>query len=80
VSGILSSTGGEIRNGEIKFEGKDIKSIRTDQLVHLGMTLLPEGRRVFKNMTVRENLASYQDVLRSQEEEWLIVGYRLLVN
>ena len=42
VSGILSSTGGEIRNGEIKFEGKDIKGIRTDQLVHLGMTLLPE--------------------------------------
>lgn len=56
MSGILSAAGGEIRNGEIKFEGKDIKGIRTDQLVHLGMTLLPEKRRIFKNMTVRENL------------------------
>lgn len=56
VSGVLPATDGEIRTGEIEFDGKNIKGLRTDQLVHLGMTLLPEGRRVFKNMTVRENL------------------------
>lgn len=52
----MPATDGEIKNGEIQFDGKNINGLRTDQLVHLGLILLPEGRRVFKNMTVRENL------------------------
>jgi len=56
VSGLLEETGGTIESGEILFEGKNIKGFRTDELVIKGMSLVPEGRRVFPTMTVYENL------------------------
>jgi len=56
VSGLLPATDGSIDNGEILFEGKRIKGLRTDELVAKGMSLVPEGRRVFPTMTVLENL------------------------
>ncbi len=56
VSGVLEATGGHIESGEILFEGKSIKGFRTDQLVVKGISLVPEGRRVFPSMTVWENL------------------------
>jgi len=56
VSGILNEYDGRIEQGEVLYEGKDIKGLRTDQLVKKGMTLVPEGRRVFPTMTVLENL------------------------
>jgi len=56
VSGILDQYDGRIEQGEMLFEGKDIKGVRTDQLVRKGITLVPEGRRVFPSMTVLENL------------------------
>lgn len=42
--------------GSIEFEGKDITRLSTQEIVKLGITLVPEGRRVFANMTVLENL------------------------
>jgi branched-chain amino acid transport system ATP-binding protein len=56
VSGLLEETGGKIERGEILFEGKNIKGLRTDELVIKGISLVPEGRRVFPTMTVSENL------------------------
>jgi branched-chain amino acid transport system ATP-binding protein len=56
VSGILSQYDGRIEQGEVLFEGEDIKGFRTDQLVKRGITLVPENRRVFPTMTVLENL------------------------
>jgi branched-chain amino acid transport system ATP-binding protein len=56
VSGLLKAIEGTIENGEILFEGKNIKDFRTDQLVTKGLSLVPEGRRVFPTMTVLENL------------------------
>jgi branched-chain amino acid transport system ATP-binding protein len=44
------------RNGEIKFKGEDIKGFTTDALVKKGLSLVPEGRRIFSTMTVLENL------------------------
>ena len=44
------------REGEILFEGKPIHSLPPHQIVTLGIGQSPEGRRVFANMTVRENL------------------------
>ena len=40
----------------ISFEGKGIVGIGASRIVGLGMALCPEGRRVFQQMTVRENL------------------------
>lgn len=43
-------------SGEIIFNGENIENLRTDILVKKGMSLVPEGRRVFPSMTVLENL------------------------
>ena len=56
VSGVLEAMDGSIDSGEILFEGKSIKGLRTDELVGEGISLVPEGRRVFPTMTVLENL------------------------
>lgn len=42
--------------GDIRFEGKSIVGLNPRDIVKLGLTLVPEGRRVFPDMTVRENL------------------------
>jgi branched-chain amino acid transport system ATP-binding protein len=56
VSGMLRAADGFIDKGEILFEGTSIKGLRTDQLVARGLSLVPEGRRIFPTMTVLENL------------------------
>jgi len=44
------------RAGTVKFEGKDITKTPCHQIVRLGMTQVPEGRRIFQELTVYENL------------------------
>lgn len=44
------------RGGEILFEGKAIHTLPAHEIVVLGISQSPEGRRVFANMTVHENL------------------------
>lgn len=56
VSGVLQTTDGTIENGKILFEGKSIRGLTTSELVGRGISLAPEGRRVFTTMTVLENL------------------------
>lgn len=56
ISGVLEATDGSIDSGQILFEGKNIRGLRTDELVAEGISLVPEGRRVFPTMTVLENL------------------------
>jgi branched-chain amino acid transport system ATP-binding protein len=42
--------------GEIHFEGKSIARLKTNQIIELGISVFPEGRRLFPKMTVFENL------------------------
>jgi len=51
VAGLLKP-----RSGSIVFEGRSILGLSASRVVSLGMALCPEGRRVFQQMTVRENL------------------------
>jgi branched-chain amino acid transport system ATP-binding protein len=44
------------RAGEILLEGTDIIRVRTEAIVAMGCSLVPEGRQVFGEMSVRENL------------------------
>ncbi|MCL4440638.1 MAG: ABC transporter ATP-binding protein [Firmicutes bacterium] len=44
------------KSGRIIFEGKDITDMATQEIVKLGLTQVPEGRRIFANMPVYENL------------------------
>jgi len=56
ICGLLKETGGEIRTGEVVFIGDSIKNVPTFELVKKGISLVPEGRRVFPTMSVLENL------------------------
>jgi len=51
VSGLLKP-----RSGTISFEGEEIQNLSPDQIVKLGISHSPEGRRIFTNMSVQENL------------------------
>jgi len=42
--------------GTIEFMGKRIDGMDTDKIVRMGITLVPEGREVFEELTIRENL------------------------
>ncbi|TAJ86708.1 ABC transporter ATP-binding protein [Reyranella sp.] len=42
--------------GTIRFDGKDITGTSSTQIVEAGLVQVPEGRRVFPNLTVRDNL------------------------
>ena len=44
------------RRGEIYFRGQSLQGLKPYQITQLGIALVPEGRRVYKDMTVRENL------------------------
>lgn len=46
----------KIRTGEILFQGEKINGLRPDELVRKGLSIVPEGRRLFSTMTVLENL------------------------
>lgn len=51
ISGLLRS-----RTGHIKFKGQDISMMPADQIVRLGISHVPEGRKIFAPLTVKENL------------------------
>src|SRR6201988_4377463 len=45
-----------VAEGSIKFDGKDVTNVKAHQRVGLGVAMSPEGRGVFADQTVRENL------------------------
>ena len=51
VSGLIKP-----RSGNVLFEGKSLLKVHTSKVVSHGMALCPEGRRIFQQMTVKENL------------------------
>ena len=46
----------KLRKGEIYYEGNRLDGTRSDKIVEMGIAMVPEGRRVFPYMTVRDNL------------------------
>ncbi len=69
IAGLEKASG-----GSIQFDGKELTQMGTEQLVTEGITLVPEGRRVFPNLSVLENLkiGAYQrkDALE-EDTEWI---------
>ena len=45
-----------LKGGSISFDGEDITKLNTQQIVSRGLVQVPEGRRIFPNLTVEENL------------------------
>lgn len=51
VSGLLHS-----KTGSVEFLGQNISAVRPDKIVSMGLAHVPEGRRIFLQLTVEENL------------------------
>jgi branched-chain amino acid transport system ATP-binding protein len=51
ISGVNSC-----RQGQVLFDGKSIQALAPHEIVQLGISQVPEGRRIFPQLTVRENL------------------------
>src|ERR1700681_375782 len=49
------------RDGEIRLFGEPIEGLSPERISHLGIGLVPQGRRVFPSLTVRENLIVAQE-------------------
>jgi branched-chain amino acid transport system ATP-binding protein len=52
ISGLLAA-----KQGHVEFEGKSLAGIPAHDVVGLGIAHVPEGRRIFKRLSVRENLS-----------------------
>lgn len=64
-------------SGSICFEGNEIIGKAPDEIVSMGITLVPEGRRVFANLTVLENLKIGAYIHKGKPDEDLELVYDL---
>ena len=73
ITGLLSP-----KKGQVIFEGKDITKVPAHKIVSMGMAHVPEGRRVFAELSVYENLkmGAYTRSDKNEIEESLANGYR----
>jgi len=56
------------KEGKIVFEDKDIANVSTEKIIKDGLILIPEGRKIFPNLTVQENLNLGAYVRNSKNE------------
>jgi ABC-type branched-subunit amino acid transport system ATPase component len=56
VSRALGSYGGAVTGGTIRYQGDDLAGLDASAVVRRGLVQVPEGRRVFRDLTVEENL------------------------
>ncbi len=61
-----------IRQGRIKFNGEEISKKASHLISSLGIGLVPQGRRVFADLTVRENIEVVKKRPASSGKEWNI--------
>ncbi len=56
ISGVLRLQNGDLEGGTISFDGKEIQDDDPDRIVRNGISMVPEGRRIFSDLSVVENL------------------------
>ena len=73
ITGLL-----EAKKGTVTFDGKDITKVPAHRIVTMGMAHVPEGRRVFSNLTVFQNLkmGAYTRKDKTEIEESLKTVYK----
>ena len=60
------------RAGSIRFGGAEIRSVEAFRVAQLGIGLVPEGRRIFPNLNVRENLVATAANRRKADNPWTL--------
>ena len=59
-----------LKGGEIRFAGERLNGRPTDAVARLGIALVPEGRQIFPNLTVRENLEAFAENRSAAPTPW----------
>jgi branched-chain amino acid transport system ATP-binding protein len=70
VRSILGLT--RARGGAISFRGRRIERESPDRIARLGIALVPEGRQIFPNLTVRENLVAFAGNRSARSAPWTV--------
>ncbi|MCZ8250989.1 MAG: ABC transporter ATP-binding protein [Hylemonella sp.] len=60
------------RTGEVRFLGERIDGLAPDRIARMGLALVPEGRQIFPNLTVEENLRAFAANRRARAEPWTL--------
>jgi branched-chain amino acid transport system ATP-binding protein len=60
------------KGGSIRFLGRRIESLRPDRVARGGVALVPEGRQIFPNLTVRENLVAFAGNRSGARDPWTL--------
>src|SRR6201989_146291 len=58
------------RAGAIRFAGEDVRDLPSFRIAQLGIGLVPEGRQIFPNLTVRENLLAAATNRLKSSDPW----------
>lgn len=67
ISGLLPLHDAKVTEGSIRFLGRDVAGRRAEEMVHLGIGQIPEGRRLFAHLSVEENLRVGAAVRRDRD-------------
>jgi branched-chain amino acid transport system ATP-binding protein len=68
VRSILGLT--RARGGKIRFRGQSIEKESPDRIARLGIALVPEGRQIFPNLSVREHLVAFAENRSGSKDPW----------
>ena len=60
------------RSGSIRFRGERIEGLSPDRIARMGVALVPEGRQIFPNLTVQENLIAFAARRNASAEPWTL--------
>jgi len=68
VRSILGLT--RARKGTVRFRGKSIEREAPDRIARMGIALVPEGRQIFPNLSVREHLLAFAQNRSGRSDPW----------
>ena len=60
------------RHGTVRFRGEPIHGLEADRIGRAGIGLVPEGRQIFPNLTVRENLVAWVSNRSGAADPWTL--------
>ena len=58
------------RGGAIRFRGRRVERLAPDRIARMGIALVPEGRQIFPNLSVRENLVAFAGNRSGRADPW----------
>ncbi|MGA2467215.1 MAG: ATP-binding cassette domain-containing protein, partial [Thermodesulfobacteriota bacterium] len=79
ITGLIKTELGEVTEGTIEFEGKNLLRMSTEEIAQSGLVQVMEGRRLFAHLTVEENLRvgarAKREKSSMKEDLEMIYGY-----